>query len=240
MSATPGFFNDASAKRLQAFGNQAASAIQNAKLYQQAQELAAVEERQRLARDLHDAVSQTLFSASMIAEMLPRLWQNKPETVPQRLAQLHRLIRGAMAEMRTLLIELRPTALVETELSVLLSHLADAVAGRTSTNVVLEVDGIDPLPSEVRIAFYRIAQEALNNVIKHARANEVRIALYSSDDDGRGFDPNAVLSNNLGLSIMHELADEIDAKLTITSTLEAGTEIILRWSQPIRSGNGYA
>jgi PAS domain S-box-containing protein len=238
VSATPGFFDDASTERLRAFADQAASAIQNAKLYQQAQELAAVEERQRLARDLHDAVSQTLFSASVIAEMLPRLWKSKPESIPQRLTQLHRLIRGAMAEMRTLLIELRPTALVETDLNVLLSHLADAVAGRTSTNVVLNVEGSDSLPPEVRIAFYRIAQEALNNVIKHARANKVKVTLHGSagetilqvEDDGRGFDPNAVLSNHLGLNIMRERADEIGAMLTITSSLEKGTEITARWS----------
>jgi PAS domain S-box-containing protein len=244
VSVTPGFFDDSSTERLQAFANQAAIAIQNAKLYQQAQELAAVEERQRLARDLHDAVSQTLFSASVIAEMLPRLWKSKPDSIPQRLTQLHRLIRGAMAEMRTLLIELRPTALVETDLSVLLSHLADAVAGRTSTNVVLNVDGSDALPAEVRIAFYRIAQEALNNVIKHARANKVEVTLQGSagetilqvEDDGRGFDPNTVLSNHLGLNIMSERADEIGATLTINSTLGKGTEIMVRWSPTQHEG----
>jgi PAS domain S-box-containing protein len=238
VSATPAFFDDSSIERLQAFADQAAIAIQNAKLYQQAQELAAVEERQRLARDLHDAVSQTLFSASVIAEMLPRLWKSKPDSIPNRLTQLHRLIRGAMAEMRTLLIELRPTALVETDLSVLLSHLADAVAGRTRTNVVLNVDGSDTLPPEVRIAFYRIAQEALNNVIKHARANEVKVTLRCSADettlwvadDGRGFDQNTVLSNHLGLNIMRERADEIGAALTVVSDLDEGTAIMAHWS----------
>ncbi|MEJ2150086.1 MAG: PAS domain S-box protein [Chloroflexota bacterium] len=238
VSATTGHFDAPATERLVAFADQAAIAIQNAKLYRQAQELAAMEERGRLARDLHDAVSQTLFSASVIAEMLPRLWKSKPDSIPQRLTQLHRLIRGAMAEMRTLLIELRPTALVETELNVLLSHLADAVAGRTSTNVVLKVDGSDSLPSEVRIAFYRIAQEALNNVIKHERANEVHVCLRCTsketvlqvEDDGRGFDQNAIQSDNLGLNIMRERAAEIGAKLTIDSVPEKGTRVVVRWS----------
>ncbi|MCK4450594.1 MAG: PAS domain S-box protein, partial [Anaerolineae bacterium] len=96
-----------------AFANQAAAAIENARLYERAQELAVVEERSRLARDLHDAVTQTLFSASLIAEVLPRLWERDPDEGWRRLEELRQLTRGALAEMRTLLLELRPSALVD-------------------------------------------------------------------------------------------------------------------------------
>jgi signal transduction histidine kinase len=101
----------------------------------------------------------------------------------------------------------------------------------------LKVDGSDSLPSEVRIAFYRIAQEALNNVIKHARANEVQVCLRCTsketvlriEDDGRGFDQNAIQSDNLGLNIMRERAAEIGAKLMIDSSPEKGTRVVARW-----------
>src|SRR5690606_27738926 len=125
-SSTPGYFSPTHAERLQAFAGLAAIALQNALFYDQAQELAALEERQRLARNLHDAVSQMLFSASVIAEALPHLWERDPERVRPQLAELHKLTRGALAEMRMLLMELRPTALQEAELNELLQQLTDA------------------------------------------------------------------------------------------------------------------
>jgi two-component system nitrate/nitrite sensor histidine kinase NarX len=155
----------------------AALAIDNAQLYEQTEELAVVEERSRLARELHDAVTQTLFSASLIAEILPELWASDPEEGRQLLQELQQLSRGALAEMRTLLLELRPTALVEARLEDLLRQLAEAVTGREGVPVEVTIEGHCDLLPEVHVALYRIAQEALNNVVKHAQASQVAVSL---------------------------------------------------------------
>ena len=151
--------------------DQLAIAIENSRLYEQASELAASHERQRLARDLHDAVSQTLFSVSLIAEVLPRIYARDPDQGAQRLEELRQLTRGALAEMRTLLLELRPAALAEANLPDLLKQLGEAVTGRARIPVEVVSEGSPELPSDVRLAFYRIAQEALNNVAKHSGAS---------------------------------------------------------------------
>jgi two-component system nitrate/nitrite sensor histidine kinase NarX len=122
-----------------ALADQAALAIENARLYEHAQELAAVEERQRLARDLHDAVSQTLFSASLIAEALPELWASSPEEAQELLVKLRQLSRGALAEMRALLMELRPAVLVEASMKDLLCQLGQALTGREGIPVTVQV-----------------------------------------------------------------------------------------------------
>jgi len=174
-------FDESDLSVLQALASQAAIAIENARLYEQARKLAVMEERQRLARELHDAVTQTLFSASLLSEALPELW----ESDRQLLAELRQLSRGALAEMRTLLLELRPAVLAEANLSELLHQLGEAVAGRTGADlqVLVEVcnrpaEQIPLLPTDVRIALYRIAQEALNNVVKHANARHIALGLH--------------------------------------------------------------
>ena len=161
LSATPQYFGEEHAERLQIFANQASIAIQNARLYEQARDLATWEERQRLAREMHDSVSQTLFSASLKAESLPRLWDSDPEEIRQGLYELHRLTRGALAEMRTLLVELRPQALVNADLGDLVRQLADGVAGRSSIEIIFHGEGRRSLPVDVQTAFFRIAQEVL-------------------------------------------------------------------------------
>ncbi|MGD8634101.1 MAG: two-component regulator propeller domain-containing protein, partial [Anaerolineales bacterium] len=126
----------------------AALAIENAQLYERTQEIAALEERNRLARDLHDAVTQTLFSASLIAETLPNLWETNPDEVQTLLTELRQLSRGALAEMRTLLLELRPATLVEAGLQDLLTQLAAAVTGRKGIPVHVEIQGDYDLPQD--------------------------------------------------------------------------------------------
>jgi two-component system nitrate/nitrite sensor histidine kinase NarX len=221
-----------------ALANPIAAAIKNARLYEQAQRAAAIEERQRLARELHDAVTQTLFSAGLIAEVLPRLWQrNRPEA-RRRLEELRQLTRGALAEMRTLLLELRPSSLTETRLDELLRHLTEAITGRARTPVALEVEGNCLLPPEVQVVFYRITQEALNNVAKHARATQAVVRLscrpncveLAIEDDGGGFDIANLSPEHLGLGIMRERADSIGATLTIDTQPGQGTRINLVWS----------
>lgn len=135
------FFSEKHTAQLKGFADYAAIAIQNARLFKQSQALGVAEERQRLARELHDGVNQSLFSANLIAESLPILWERDPNTVRENVQALQRLTRGALAEMRTSLFEMRPEALAETELSGLLRYLTDAVQGKTDLDIVLTVEG---------------------------------------------------------------------------------------------------
>ncbi|MCC6616101.1 MAG: GAF domain-containing protein [Anaerolineae bacterium] len=216
----------------------AAMALENARLYERAGDTAVAAERGRLARDLHDSVTQTLFSASLTAEVLPRLWQRNPEEGAKRLEKMRELTRGALAEMRTLLLELRPSALTETSLSDLLHQLARGISSRTEIPIDIQIEGERDLPPEVQIALYRIAQEALNNVAKHSGAARAQVDLAFSDgtvallvsDDGQGFDPWAKASNHLGLRIMSERAADIGAELKIDTTLGHGTKISAVWT----------
>jgi signal transduction histidine kinase len=237
------------------------------RLHEKAQELAVMEERQRLARDLHDAVSQTLFSASLIAETLPELWESNPEEGEHLLEKLQQLSRGALAEMRALLMELRPATLAEASMSDLLRQLGQAVSGREGIPVPVTVDEacaqrarwaqvvesptgdskVGELPVDVRIALYRIAQEALNNVVKHAQASRVEVSLQCLPlvrdgdregagevildirDDGLGFDPSSVSQERLGLGIMRERAEAVGIRLEIDSQPGQGTRVTAVW-----------
>lgn len=194
-------------------------------------------ERIRLARDLHDAVSQTLFSASLIAEVVPRLWDKNTAEGKKRLEEVRQLTRGALAEMRTLLFELRPAALADAELGELLRHLTESVTGRSRVQVSLEINGACLLTPNVKIALYRIAQEALNNVGKHSGAGSAKVTLQCSPhsvvlhivDDGRGFDITQLSSGHFGLDNMRERAASIGATLDIESNKNKGTEVIVIW-----------
>jgi nitrate/nitrite-specific signal transduction histidine kinase len=218
---------------LAAVGQQTGIAVENARLYEHAEEAAAAAERNRLARELHDAVSQTLFSAQLIADVLPRLWERNPAEGQRRLEELRQLTRGALAEMRTLLLEMRPAALAQAELPELLRQLTEAVTGRARIPVRLEIEGECTLPVERKIGLYRIAQEALNNVVKHAAAQEVVVRLACGEegvellvaDDGRGFDPDHVPPDHLGLSIMQERAEAAGATLRVESEPGEGTRV---------------
>jgi len=227
---------------------QAAIALENARLYEQARQLAVMEERQRLARELHDAVTQTLFSASLIAEALPAIWESDQEEGRQLLRDLRQLSRGALAEMRTLLMELRPAALVEANLGDLLRQLGEAITGRTGVPVTVTVEGQYEFPPDVHVALYRIAQEALNNVVKHARASQVAVSLHCASpadgeargsaelhvsDNGRGFDLNRAASDHLGLGlgIIRERAQAIGASLELESQPGRGTQVIVVWKR---------
>ncbi len=226
---------------LNAIGLQVGVAIENTRLLDRQKEAAAVEERQRLARELHDAVTQTLFSASLIAEVVPRIWERNPEEARRRLEELRQLSRGALAEMRTLLMELRPTTLLEAPLGDLLRQLSEAYGGRARASIHLALDGgvCDP-PGEVKVALYRIAQEALNNVAKHSAASQVWLSLHctpervilSVRDDGAGFEPGQAAPSNLGLRIMRERAQAIGATLAVDSEMGEGTEVIVIWNAP--------
>jgi two-component system nitrate/nitrite sensor histidine kinase NarX len=235
--AQPQVFSEETMELAVTFGHQVALALENAHLRDQVREVAVAEERNRLARDLHDAVTQSLFSASLIAAALPHLWEAHSPEVQPSLDKLVLLTRGALAEMRTLLLELRPQTLVESKLGALLAYLADALTGRTRIPVTVTIDRDGTLPPEVQITFYRIAQESLNNIGKHAKASHVtlnlqfrpeKVKLWISDD-GCGFDLGVLPPGHLGISIMHERAKAIDAILQVISQPGAGTQIILTW-----------
>ncbi len=211
--------------------------LANERLREKAAQDAVTAERTRLARDLHDAVTQTLFSTTLIADVLPDIWALNPEEGKRRLEEIRQMTRGALAEMRTLLVELRPNALVEVPLPTLLRQLTEALSGRSRISIQLSAEGERKLPADVQVGLYRLAQEALNNIVKHAKANQAIVTLRCSDetvrltvaDNGMGFDPTAVTADHLGLKIMRERAEAIGAKLTIYSEPDEETQISVIW-----------
>ena len=196
-------------------------------------------DRTRLARDLHDAVTQTLFSASLTAEVLPDLWEMDVEEAKKSTEELRQLTRGALAEMRTLLLELRPATLTQTRLGDLIKQLCEAFIGRSRLPIKLTIEGDCTLPPEVQVAVYRIAQESLNNVFKYARATQVNVNLFVSSqnvhfetcDNGIGFDMSTSKPTSLGMRIMRERAEAIAADFEITSMLGSGTCVSVTWNE---------
>ncbi len=214
--------------------------------HEQARTLAALEERQRLARDLHDSVTQTLFSASVIAEMLPILWTRDPDQVRAGLDDLHQLTRDALAEMRSLLVELRPTALQQDNLVDLIKPLVDTLAARSQIQATLEVNsalqstcGLSP---EVQTVLYRITQEAFNNIVKHAQATQVSVQLSGGPehvelqirDNGRGFKMDCIPTSHFGLEIIRERAAAIGATFHLNSIPGQGTYLNIVWPRIVQ------
>jgi len=160
----------------------------------------------------------------------------------QRLEDVRALTRGALAEMRTLLLELRPAAIVQAELGDLLRQLAEILTGRSRLPVKVIVEGEGELPPDVQLAVYRVAQEALHNIEKHAKASQVDVGLTCGAgavelrivDDGRGFDPAAAVDSRLahfGMSIMRDRAKAVGALFTVRSEPGSGTEVLVRWNE---------
>ena len=198
-----------------------------------------MEERNRLARDLHDSVTQTLFTASVLAEATPRIWDKDQGIARQNLDRLSVLIRGALAEMRSMLIELRSGELDEQTLDQLLHTLIEAARGRSKIRISESIMEVSELPKNITSAFYSIAREALNNVIVHAGATRVDISLNEErgwvklriHDNGMGFNPQAVQAGHLGIKIMDERAAEIGGDLRIHSEIGQGADVTFAWSR---------
>ena len=215
-------------------------AVDNIHLNEQTGRTAAADERSRIARELHDSVTQTLFTASVLAEATPRIWNRDQGIARQNMEKLSVLIRGALAEMRSMLLELRSDASPDQSLSQLLTTLAEATRARSNMAVSISVEGDRELPADVTMTLYRIAQEALNNVVKHAEATQVDITLLNQPDrvtlhirdDGRGFDPQAIPAGHMGISIMAERAQKIGGSLQIQSQPGRGTEVSVTWPAP--------
>jgi signal transduction histidine kinase len=233
----PNYFTPERERLLEAIGNQAALAIEHARLFTLAEQAAVMAERNRIARDLHDAVSQTLFAASVTADSLDKSFQKDPHQAKEQLDELRQLNRGALAEMRMLLFELRPDALRHADLEELLGHLVNAARSRLNIEVDLKIDDDLALPSHVKTQFYRIAQEALNNIAKHSRATHASVSVARLDrqielrvtDNGCGFDDAVEKSGHFGLTNMRERAQEIGAVFELKSAPDKGAEISVVW-----------
>ena len=202
-------------------------------LRRQAGELAAGEERAHLARELHDSVTQALFSMSLVSRSVEMLLDRDPDAARTQLAQLRDLQREALAEMRALIFELRPGNLEEDGLTRALKTHTAALQGRIGLPVVVESELDECLPLQVEETLYRIAQEALHNVVKHAAAQQVRVEVGRVPggvrlrviDDGTGFDPGAVAAGHLGIAGMQARATRIGASFACRSQTGRGTTI---------------
>lgn len=218
---------------------QAATLQQKLQESERLRKLAVEEERNRLARELHDSVSQTLFTVSTIAQTLPRLWQRHPEIFTQGLNELIQLSQAALAEMRNLLLELRPSSFSAQSLEILLQQLIKGIQGRAKLEIITTIKGNPSLSEKEKLVFYRISQESLNNIIKHAKATHVSVLLednsheltLSIEDNGCGFDPNNIAPGCLGISILKERAQSIGAEFYLNSHAGQGTEIKVKWAK---------
>jgi signal transduction histidine kinase len=235
----PNYFTEEHATIAFAMAQQAAIAIENARLYTRAQEVATLEERQRLARELHDSVTQGLFSMTLHARsvqlQLEREGIPRDSRVAQGIQQLNDLTQGALAEMRALIFELRPGALQEEGLTAALRKHAAALGAREEIRIEVHapIDRI-PLRAQTEEQLYRLAQEALHNAVKHAHAASIttRIELLEDgqvrlevSDNGVGFDPTNVPPGHLGLLTMADRGRMAGGELIVRSQLGRGTTI---------------
>jgi signal transduction histidine kinase len=222
---------------VQDVATQISLAIGNARLRERVENHAVAAERGRMLRELHDSVSQALFSATLIADALPRLWEQHPQQAILGLEELRRLTRTAHADIRSLLLDLGPRAVTGEPLGVLLRRLAESISGRSGIPIQVTVAGEVVLPVEAKIALYRISEEALNNAVKHASATEMEVVLEQSGgrgrlavrDNGVGFAPDEVPEGRLGLGIMRERAESMGAKLQVSSEPGHGCRVEIVW-----------
>jgi signal transduction histidine kinase len=216
---------------LRAMADQATSAVDYGRLLAASRDKVALEERQRLARDLHDSVSQAVYGIALGARSAMELLSKDPTQVREPLEYVLRLSEAALAEMRALIFELRPEALEREGLTGALKHHTAVLRARHGIAVDESFAGEPTMSWESKQALYRIAQEALHNAGRHARATRVRIALSQDDtrirlevwDNGVGFDTESEHPGHFGLNTMRERANQLGGSLEIESRPQAGT-----------------
>ena len=204
-------------------------------------ELAANEERASLARELHDSVTQALFSMGLTLRTIELLFDRDAEAARAKFAELRELQNDALAEMRTLIFELRPRGLETDGLAQALRNHATAVCGRTGLAITVEPTLETRLPLDTEEALYRIGQEALHNVVKHANATSANLTLRLDgteiqmlvSDDGTGFDPTMVSGTKLGLIAMRQRAERLGGNVEIESEPGAGTRVNVTVPVPV-------
>jgi PAS domain S-box-containing protein len=218
---------------LKAIADQAAVAVENARLYHAAQQKAALEERQRLARELHDSVSQALYGIGLGARTARTLLDIDPERAGEPLDYVLQLAEAGLTEMRSLIFELRPESLEREGIVTALNRQAKALRARHGLTVDVTTCAEPEASLDIKEAIYRIAQEALHNVVKHARATTITLNLAASEhdlaltihDNGIGFDPTGSFPGHLGLSSMRERATRLGGAFDIQSAPTRGTTL---------------
>jgi signal transduction histidine kinase len=231
----PAAFDDADETLITVLAAHAAIAIENARLFEASRELSVIEERNRLARELHDAMTQNLFSLSLTAEAAAGLVRTDPGRAEAEIDRVQELARETQAELRSLVFELRPPRL-ETDGLVATVRKDLEVLGRAhGLKADVRVHRKPELDSAVEIELYRIVQEALNNTVRHARAESVAVDVDASNgivtitvrDDGVGFDPaaRAIRERRLGLTSMRERAEALGGTLTVETAPRSGTTV---------------
>ena len=196
-------------------------------------------ERQRIEKDLHDSISQTIFSTRVIAEILPELWQRDQQEALKQLDRIKVLTAESSNEMRRVLLELRPDAFSEENIVELIKQLISSANLRSNIDVQFKVNGTGNPETKVKEAIYRVCQEALNNAIKHSSASMVKVILkflpekiyLGVEDNGRGFEVKKIPRNKYGLYIMHERAKVANSTLKINSNKGKGTKIIFNYKK---------
>jgi signal transduction histidine kinase len=233
----PNYWDEGTKELVQIFANQAAVAIVNAELFEKVEEVAMLEERTRLARELHDSATQSLYSASLFSEAGKELAAaGDLESAQHYLTRVGEVVQQALKDLRLLVFGLRPPELDREGLVGALQQRLDAVEKRAGMEARLINEELPPLPDKVTEGLYRIAQEALNNTLKHAEADAVtvtfrfdgeRVSLQVTDD-GQGFDLEAARdSGGMGLTNMEERTVQLGGALTIDTSLGQGTKIVV-------------
>jgi signal transduction histidine kinase len=226
-------FDESDLAVLQSLAHQAAIAIENARLYERAQQLAIVEERNRLARELHDSATQSVYGVTMFAEAATRLLTaGQAELAADHMREVRKTAQKALQEMRLLIFELRPPILEKEGLVAALQTRLEAVEARSGLQTEFKTDGVVNLSSEIEEGLYRITQEALNNALKHAQAQKVAVHLYGDQhsviveiiDDGIGYDPDEISSKGgMGLQGIEERVALLGGQLRVSSKPGGGT-----------------
>ena len=230
-----GGFTNEDVRIITLFADQAAIVIDQTQLHQQVEHMAVMEERQRLSRELHDSVTQALYSVNLYAEAARRaLAAGKKEVTLENLKKLREMTREALLEMRLLVFELHPSILEKEGLVAALQARLASVESRSGLKTEINVEGERRLPLSIEEELYRIAQEGLNNAVKHAQARSVKIGLQYSEgsvclelcDDGKGFDLAAAGGyGGMGLRGIKERVRKMDGTLTIESSPDTGTKL---------------